>query len=219
MGRLTGNANTLKNNDLVLENPVLQSQLCHMEGINIIKPEDKTPIQINTLWGCEDVKAYYYLIGYDVVNIMSGHVKAVNLLNTKRQYPYVTLETVHTGKNKKCLMHHLIALAYIKNEPYKIIEHLDDDAMNYDVDNLMFSDQVQNIKRAFENGHTNRVEKIFELTLKDGSQYTGSIKELSFATRIPRGTLYERLYQGTPGRTVESITEIKSTEYRTGTDR
>jgi len=187
------------------------------EGITIT-PEENIPIQINKLWGCEKVKAFYYIVGYDVVNIITGHIKTINYLDTKRHYPYVTLETIE-GRNKKCLMHHLIALAYIKNESYEVIEHLNDDAYDYSVENLMFSTQSQNVKRAFENGRPNRIEKIYRLITKDNCEYIGTIKELTLKTGIPKGTLYGRIYKESPGEIVKSIVEIKSTEYRTGTDR
>lgn len=181
--------------------------------------EDIQGVQICTLWGCEEVQPYYYLIGYDVVNITTGHVKVINHLNTKRAYPYVTLETISGSHNKKCLMHHLVALAYIKNEPYDIIEHLDDDAENYSVENLKFSNQSANIIRAFENGRPNRIEKTFEVVMNNGNKFSGTMKALQKQTGIPRQTLYDRWYKGTPGRKVYSVVEIKSTEYRTGTDR
>lgn len=180
---------------------------------------DHEPVQICTLYGCENVKSYYYLVGYDVVNITTGKTKALCKLNTKRGYPYVTLETVDSTANKKCLMHHLIALAYIKNEPYEVIEHLDDDPMNYSLDNLKFSTQKKNIQRAFENGHSNREEKIFNVAMKNGESHIGTIKELQTKLNIPRQTLYCRFYNQTPGRKIRSVTEVKSTEYRTGTDR
>lgn len=181
--------------------------------------KDIQGVQICTLWGCEEVQPYYYLIGYNVVNIKTGHVKAINRLNTKRAYPYVTLETVSAGRNKKCLMHHLVALAYIKNEPYDVIEHLDDDAENYSVENLEFSNQSNNIARAFENGRSNRIEKVFEVVMNNGNKFSGTMKALQKQTGIPRQTLYDRCYKGTPGKKIRSVVEIKSTEYRTGTDR
>lgn len=163
-------------------------------------------IKINTLYGCESVKDFYYLDGYDVINANTNHVKAINYLNTKRGYPYVTLETKDSSSNKKCLMHHLIALAYIENKPYDVIEHLNDDAMDYRVENLMFSNQYQNVKRAFENGHPNRIDKIFRLKMKNGSEFIGTMKELSVKTGIPRQTIYCRFYKQTPGRDILSVT-------------
>lgn len=170
------------------------------------------PVRISDLWGCENVKPYYYLFGYNVINANTGHVKTVSKLNTKRGYPYVTLET--NGGNKKCLMHHLIALAYIENKPYDVVEHIDDDANNYNVENLMFSNQRQNIRRAFANGHSNRVDKVFKMTTKDGKEISGTIKELSVITGIPRQTIYSRIY-----RKSLSVIEVRSTDYRKGTDR
>ena len=169
-------------------------------------------IQICTLYGCEKVQPYYYLVGYDVINKNTGKIKAICRFNTKRAYPYVTLETVDDSSNKKCLMHHLIALAYIDNAPYEVIEHLDDDPMNYKIDNLKFSSQKENIVRAFKNGHSNRIDQIFKVTMKDGNSYVGTMNQLQQQLNIPRQTLYCRYYQQTPGKKIESVIKIKSTE-------
>lgn len=170
-----------------------------------LKIKNNSLIQINTLWGCENVKDFYYLDGYNVVNINTGHMKTISKLNGKRGYPYVTLET-KLGNNKKCLMHHLIALAYIDNKPYEIIEHLDDDADNYNIENLMFSNQAQNVKRAFENGRPNRIEKTFELVLQTGEKFVGTIKELAEKTKIPKSSIYMVYYRQSPGRKIKNIT-------------
>ena len=170
------------------------------------------PIQINTLYGFENVKDFYYMIGYNVVNTQTGHIKKLSY--HKRNYPYVTLETKDNSQNKKCLLHNLLALAYIHNGAFEVVEHLDDNPLNYDISNLKFSTQSENLKRAFQNGHGNRVEKIFEIKLKNGKSYTGTLKELSEILKIPRQTLYCRYYAQTPGRTVQSITLVSDSDNR-----
>lgn len=32
------------------------------------------PVQINTLYGLDNVKDFYWLFGYDVINVQKGHV-------------------------------------------------------------------------------------------------------------------------------------------------
>ena len=93
------------------------------------------PVQISTLYGFENVQDFYYMIGYDVVNTRTGHVKTLSF--HKRNYPYVTLETKDNSQNKKCLLHHLLALAYIHNGEFEVVEHLDDNPFNYDISNLV----------------------------------------------------------------------------------
>ena len=39
------------------------------------------PVQINTLKGFENVKDYYFLIGYDVINTITGHKKNYLFIN------------------------------------------------------------------------------------------------------------------------------------------
>lgn len=86
------------------------------------------PVQINTLYGFDTVKDFYFLVGYDVVNMQTGHVKKLSFY--KRNYPYVTLETSDGKYNKKYLLHHLLALAYIHNGEFEVVEHLDDNPLN-----------------------------------------------------------------------------------------
>lgn len=164
-------------------------------------------IQINTLYGFENVKGFYYLNGYDVYNIMTGHIKTISRLN-KVRYPYVSLEQYNNSSPKKVMMHQLIALAYINNGPFILVEHLDDNILNYNTSNLMFSDKKSNAKRAFENGHTNKYEYIYEVVTKNGKSYTGTMKELSEITSTPRQTLYCIYYENRSGRKIESIIKV-----------
>ncbi|MBQ7629445.1 MAG: hypothetical protein IJS81_04425 [Selenomonadaceae bacterium] len=172
------------------------------------------PVQINTLKGFENVKDYYFLIGYDVVNTITGHKKKLSFY--KRNYPYVTLETKDSTSNKKCLLHRLLALAYLysENGAFDLVEHLDDNPLNYDLNNLKFSSRSENGKRAFSNGHPNRIDKVFQVKFKDGKVYTGTMKELSVLLNIPRQTLYCRYYEQTQGRKIESVTLMEFSNNR-----
>ena len=161
------------------------------------------PVQISSLYGFVNVKDFYCLVGYDVVNMKTGHIKKLSF--HKRNYPYVTLETKDTSSNRKFLLHHLLALAYINNGEFKVLEHIDDNPLNYDISNLQFSTQSENLKRAFKNGHGNRTDKIFIVTLSNGESYEGTLKELSSLLEIPRQTLYCRYYKQTPGRNIQSV--------------
>ena len=174
--------------------------------------KDFAPVQINTLCGFANVKDFYWLVGYDVLNMQTGHVKKLSF--HKRGYPYVTLETKDTTPNKKCLLHDILALAYIRNEEFEVVEHLDDNPLNYDISNLKISTQSENLKRAFKNGHGNRTDRIFEVTLKSGESYEGTLKELSSLLSIPRQTLYCRYYKQTPGRSIQSVKLISNVDSR-----
>lgn len=170
-------------------------------------------IKINTLYGFENVKDYYYLKDYDVYNVNTDYKKKVTYEpNSSLNYPYVTLEKKYGKYGKKCLMHRLIALAYIENRPCAVIEHLNDVKTDYSLENLMLSNQSQNIHRAFINGHPNRIERIFILELKNGTKYKGTMKEISKETGIPRQTLYCRFYKKSSGIKIKSITEVRSTD-------
>ena len=165
------------------------------------------PIRINTLYGMQNVSPCYVLSGYNVVNTVTGHVKTINrMISHHQKYPYVTLETTDNTHNKKILLHRLLALAYIHNGPIDIVEHLDDNADNYRIDNLSISNHSINGKHAFQNGHGNRTERIFQLTTIADEKYVGTVKELSTLTGIPRQTIYSRYYKSTPGKIIKEVT-------------
>ena len=42
------------------------------------------PVKINTLFRCEDVSDIYYFINYNVVNMATGHVKAISRMSYKK---------------------------------------------------------------------------------------------------------------------------------------
>lgn len=170
------------------------------------------PVKINTLFRCENVSDIYYFINYNVVNMATGHVKAISRMSYKKGYPYVTLETKNKTRNKKVLMHHLVALAYIENKPYEVIEHLDDNAENYCVDNLIFSTQKANILRASENGLMKNPERTFRVTLKNGEVHVGTILELQAKLKIPKQTMYCRFYLGGPGKKIKSVEVVVEDE-------
>ena len=193
-------------------NPVPRCQSFRKEELSLTDLKDFAPVQINTLYGFENVKDFYWLVGYDVVNLQTRHTKKLSF--HKRNYPYVTLETKNSTSNKKCLLHHLLALAYIRNDKFEVVEHLDDNPLNYDISNLKFSTQSENLKRAFENGHSNRTDKIFKVVLKNGESYEGTLKELSARLNIPRQTLYCRYYAQTPGRKIQSVKLVPNSDNR-----
>lgn len=169
------------------------------------------PIQINTLKGFEND---YFLVGYDVVNTITGHKKKLSFY--KNNYPYVTLETSDNTSNKKSLLHRLLALAYIDSENgnFDLVEHLDDNPLNYDISHLKFSSHSENGKRAFVNGHSNRIDKVFEVKMNDGKIFIGTMKELSSTLNIPRQTLYCRYYEQTPRRKIQSVTLLNNSKDR-----
>lgn len=209
MRRLTGKVGYLHRNRIILCHAV---KIFGKEELSLTDLKNFAPVQINTLYGLDNVKDFYWLFGYDVINVQTGHIKKLSF--HKRNYPYVTLETKDNNTNKKCLLHHILALAYINNDKFEVIEHLDDNPLNYDISNLKFSNQSDNLRRAFKNGHGNRTDKIFEVTFKTSESYTGTLKELSTLLGIPRQTLYCRYYAQTPGRKIQSVKLVPNSDGR-----
>lgn len=148
-------------------------------------------IQVCSLYSLEIVKPIYYITNdLKVVNVVTMTEKLLSI--NKGGYPYVSLETVE-NRTLKVPIHKIIALAFIYNGPYKLIEHLDDNKLNYSLSNLKFSDKRSNMLNAFKNGKVNRYESIFCI---DFGTYDviGSMYELSQQLGISRGTLYDIYY-------------------------
>ena len=107
-------------------------------------------------------------------------------------------------------MHHIIALAYIQNKPYEVIEHLNDNRSDYRVENLKFSTHLENSRSAIKNGcFKPRNEKIVKVIMQDGTFHTGTIKNLSKKLDIPRPTIYDHLYfPKENGELIKSVAEV-----------
>jgi hypothetical protein len=149
-------------------------------------------IQICSLYSLHDISPVYYInTKRQVINIQSNAVKKVWI--TSNGYPSVTLAT-KDKKAKNVTMHKIVALAFIKNKPYKVIEHIDDNKLDYRSKNLKFSNQKDNVLSAIRNGKKIIRERIFKVLLVSGDKYTGSMKEISEQTGIARGTLYDHFY-------------------------
>ena len=170
-------------------------------------------IQINSLYSLENVSPIYYLDTekLSVMNIRTGKEKKIS--PNKRGYPVVYLElkkhklSGRTAAN--VTMHKIVALALIKNAPYTLIEHLDDNRMNYNPENLRFSDQRSNIESMYRNGISNHHDKFFIIEMVDGTQYVDTMKNLSKILGIPRATLYDRYYFSRSNNSPRSKHQIK----------
>lgn len=115
-------------------------------------------IQINKLYSLQDIQPYYYISEkYKVINMETNREKVVTI--GKRGYPYVTLETSTAGKNKKVCMHKLVALAFIDNKPYILIEHKDDNKLDYRKENLIFGNHSTNGKMPLKMGYIKEKQK------------------------------------------------------------
>lgn len=156
-------------------------------------------IQISSLYSLEDVQDYYFLTdSLEVVNTEAGNKLSVYV--NARGYPVVFLQLKKGSsmERKQVFMHKLVALAFINNGPYILIEHIDDNKLDYRPENLKFSNHSANGKNAFVTGKHVLHERLFEVILANGDKYQGTMKELAKLTGIPRATLYDRFYKGCP---------------------
>ena len=160
-------------------------------------------VRINSLYSLEIVMDYYYISeDLRIVNNVTKTEKKISI--NKRGYPYVTLET-RENRNIKVPIHKIVALAFIKNAPYELIEHIDDDKMNYAITNLKFSNHKNNARSASKHGLLHKKEAVYRLSLKSGEVFMGTIKELVKLSSIPKGTLYDNYYTARNGRIKEIV--------------
>ena len=164
-------------------------------------------IRINTLYSLEDVKDIYYITNdYKIINATTNYEKKQS--TDYQGYKYVTLET-NLDKNKKVFVHKIVALAFIDNKPYTLINHIDGVVTNNIPSNLEFTDHSYNEKHAYNIGLVERNEKKFEIILNNGNKFEGTVKELIDLINIPKGTLYDNIYNGVRKANKYNISSIK----------
>ena len=86
--------------------------------------------------------------------------QTMKIKNFKSGYEYVTLAstTINKGKNKKFLIHRLVAMAFIPNPENKpFVNHIDGIKNNNRVENLEWVTRVENAQHAVKNGLYNHV--------------------------------------------------------------
>ena len=160
------------------------------------KIPDTLDVQICKLSSMKHINPCYWLTSYNLVWDDKSHkYPTIGILNVG--YPYVSLRTRKAGEHAcSTTLHKIIALARIKNAPYTLIEHLDDNPLNLRLENLLFSDHKNNIYRATDNGHRCYPEAKFCAVFADGSSFTGSMKEISETADVSLSSLYDRYYKG-----------------------
>lgn len=154
-------------------------------------------IKINKLYSLEDILDYYYIDDdLNIINAKKGHIKAQCI--GKRGYLQVSLRDKN-GKQRSVSVHKIIALAFIRNAEYEVINHKDGNKLNNAVDNLEFCTQRYNTIHAYENGLINHTPpKIFRITFLVKPFFEtyliGTMKDLANKTNIPLTTLYWLFY-------------------------
>lgn len=154
-------------------------------------------IQINKLNGLEEIRDEYYVTDtYQIININTG--KVLSQTNGNQGYKYVSLYDIY-GRCQKPTVHKIIALAFINNKPYEVINHIDGNKHNNLPSNLEFCSQQHNALEAIRLGLTH-IDR-YRVTVQEGIFFTymeGTLTELSNMLNIPRdslSTMYKR-YKG-----------------------
>lgn len=107
------------------------------------------------------------------------------LIGYKNDYISVTL--VNDKKNKKELIHRLVAKTYLDNPyNYEIVNHKDSNKLNNNVDNLEWCTKSDNVKHAIENGLI-KTKKVKQLDKNNNLLNTfNSVKEASEKTNTDK---------------------------------
>lgn len=171
------------------------------------------PVQINALYGFENVKDFYWLVGYDVVNMNTGRKLKFSL--HKGKFPCFSLVTNIKRKNqnqnknknkaKTCLLHHILALAYIRNEEFEAVKHIDGNPLNFDITNLKFITYSELRSDAYKRSPLRKSTGTYEVILPNGVTYVGSLKKIAKIIGVNVQTLYKRYYKQTPGFKIQSV--------------
>lgn len=182
-------------------------------------------IKINELYSLENISDCYYVnYIHQIININTGYVKRQTI--GPRGYYYVSLNEKETNRQVKVYVHKIIALAFIHNGPYEVINHIDGNKLNNAVSNLEFCSYQHNTQHAFINGLIPVYSKQYKITVSRYGAflyfYYGTLRELSFILGIPKGTLYDIFYKKNFGilsntyniMNIEVIEERKSRDYR-----
>lgn len=169
-------------------------------------------IKINTLYSLSNISDCYYINdNLQIINNNTGYVKKQTI--GKRGYYYVTLNNKQ-NKQIKVAVHKIIALAFISNEKFEVINHINGNKLDNSINNLEFCTQKYNVDHALKNGLTVRYEILFQITYLDNKILIGTIKELVQKTGIPKGTLYDLYYKnrGSKMHNIKSVKLFKSNE-------
>ena len=165
-------------------------------------------IKINTLYGLTNISDCYYVTeDRDIINRTIGKVKTQTM--GKHGYYYVSLNEKGTNRQVKVTVHKIIALAFIRNAPYEVINHIDGDKTNNDVSNLEFCSSRENAIHAWKHHLITRKERTFIVEFLNYS-VRGTMKELHNETGISRGTLYDLFYKkkGSKQHGIKQIVEV-----------
>lgn len=180
------------------------------------------PVQINSLYGFENVKDFYWLVGYDVVNMNTGRKLKFTLY--KRKFLRFSLVTNIKRKNntknknknkaKACFLHHILALAYIRNEEFEAVKHIDGNPLNFDIANLKFITRSELMSDAYKKSPLRKSTGTYEVTLPNGLTYVGSLKKIAKIIGVHVQTLYKRYRAQTPSEKIKSVKLVSNSDSR-----
>ena len=121
-------------------------------------------IKINRLKGYYKLKEHYYL--NEDLKIVSKYDEVFELKSRLNSSGYVSYPLIRKdGKQMTVLLHRVIALAHIPNyNNYEEINHIDEDKLNNDIDNLEWC------TRKYNCNYGNRIKKYSKKNMKPVAQ-------------------------------------------------
>lgn len=108
-------------------------------------------IKVNSLKGYESLKGHYYLNEkLKIVSSVNPSIKLKSRLNSSGYVSYPLIKK--DGKQMTVLLHRVIALAYVDNpNDYDEVNHLDENKLNNNIDNLEWCTHKQNCNHGTRN--------------------------------------------------------------------
>lgn len=165
-----------------------------------VEEDNECWVRVCTVAGYEDVEDYYLFSNYG--EIISNIYKKVNYLKTRADnngYASISLKTVD-GKDRLVRPHRLVGLTFVDKyeSHYTILNHIDENKMNANYDNLEWCDQKYNVnygtakKRSRETMLKNKkkVKAVIAFNLETNEKtYFETIGDASRATLVGRSAI------------------------------
>ena len=135
----------------------------------------------------EIINSIEYVIFYEKYRI-DKLGKILNIESNKYLKPnsclkYLTYALYENGKQKRCLLHRLLAEAFIiKPENKHLVLHRDDNPINNELENLYWGDRSDNMKDRYKNGYNPKGEK--HPAAKLNNQDVRNIRQLLMTTNM-----------------------------------
>jgi hypothetical protein len=94
-------------------------------------------------------------------NGLAKHYRGKTLKFKPNSRGYLRVDLKAPGKKRVCFVHRLVAMHFVENpdpKRFNVVNHLDNNFLNNDSDNLEWTNSVGNMQHALKQGRLNRTE-------------------------------------------------------------